>query len=319
MQLDKETIKISQIFHPGQLEAREALKNKQVKFVYYTNAETALKIINNQELWFRNATVMNDYSEISYGLDLIARVFSGNEGERFRFAVDAIFPNTILAVGKLLGAWESDWRLETYLACVSVHEPFEDEIGRLSMWRAYGDTALVVNSNPMAEVTDELGVFSFPVSYFSEDGFRQHLCEITEQISINQSYLQDLGQETLINCIHRMLFRIAIASKHPGFAEEKEWRLYYRPNEQKSQMMSADVCTLGGVPPRVFKLNLAAEAYRDQFETDMPNLLEKLIIGPASFPYMRHQAFTEALTKRGLKDAAKKVVISSIPLRNNQG
>lgn len=319
MQLDKETIKISQIFHPGQLKAREALTKKQVKFVYYTNAETALKIIDNQELWFRNATVMNDYSEISYGLNLIRRVFSGNKGERFKTAVDVIFPATIEQVGNLLNTWESDWRFETYLACVSIHEPFEDAFGRLSMWRAYGDTALVVNSKPMASVTDELGVFSFPVNYFSEDDFRQHLDEITDQILINRFYLQDLGQKSLITLIHRMLFRIAISTKHPGFAEEREWRLCYRPNEQKSQMMSADVCTLGGVPQRVFKLNLAAEAYRDQFETDMPNLLEKLIIGPASFPYMRHQAFTEALTKRGLKDAAKKVVISSIPLRNSQG
>ena len=40
--------------------------------------------------------------------------------------------------------------------------------------------------------------------------------------------------ETLVTYIHNMLFGIVIASKHPGFEEEKEWRLFVSsaPNER---------------------------------------------------------------------------------------
>lgn len=155
-------------------------------------------MIRNQELWFRNATVMNDFSEISYGLGLIRAVFSGSEGERFREAVEDIFPGTIEKADALLSEWERDWELETYLACVSIHNPDEDQRGRLSMWRAYGDTALVVNITPMTAITDLLAVFSVPVRYFSEENFTAHLSEITDAILVNRKYLQGLGQDVLV-------------------------------------------------------------------------------------------------------------------------
>ena len=77
MDSDEAMIKFNQIFQPGLIEESLAVVNEKKRFVYYTSADTAMKVLRNQELWFRNATVMNDYSEISYGLGLIGSVFSG--------------------------------------------------------------------------------------------------------------------------------------------------------------------------------------------------------------------------------------------------
>lgn len=315
MELDEATMKLAQIFKPGLLEEIKAVVDEQKRFVYYTSADTAMKVLRNQELWFRNTTVMNDFSEITYGLGLIQKVFSGPEGKRFREVVEDIFPGTINKAGKLLSGWELDWKFETYIACVSIHNPEEDRRGRLSMWRAYGDTALVVNNTPMTATTDLLAVFSIPVLYISEVGLAEHLSNITDAILINRKYLQDLGQDKLVSYIHSMLFRLAIASKHPGFEEEKEWRLYYRPTERESPAMTEEIVVLGGVPQKIFKLRLANEPGIGLYGANIQSLLERIIIGPTEFPYVSYKAFVAVLDGLEVTDADSKVVVSDIPLR----
>lgn len=315
MELDEAALKFNEIFNPGLIEQSVAVAAEGKRFVYYTSADTAMKVLCNQELWFRNAIVMNDFSEISYGLELIRSVFSGPEGKRFRDAVEDIFNGTIEKADELLSGWESDWRLETYIACVSLHDPKEDTRGRLSMWRAYGDTALVVNNTPMTAVTDLLAVFSVPVLYLSEDELTEYLSGITNSILINRSYLKGLGQDILVSYIHQMLFRFAIATKHPGFSEEKEWRLYYRPSERNSPGMRKETVVLNGVPQSVYKLRLADEPENGLHGADIPSLLDRIIVGPNEFPYVSYRAFVDVLDELGVEDATRKVVVSDIPLR----
>lgn len=133
MNLDERTFKFHQIFNPGLVGKISKIYLKNKKFVYYTSADTAMKIIRNREIWFRNTNTMNDFSEISYGIELIRSVMSGPEGERFRDAVESIFEGTIQKADELLAGWERDWRLETFIACVSRHKKSEDMRGRLSM------------------------------------------------------------------------------------------------------------------------------------------------------------------------------------------
>jgi hypothetical protein len=315
VELDGVDLKYNQIFCPGLLEEVMSVANEQKRFVYYTSAETAMKVLQNQELWFRNATVMNDYSEISYGLDLIRTVFNGDEGKRFREAIEDIFPGTMQKAEELHLGWARDWLLETYIACVSVHSPEEDRRGRLSMWRAYGNTALVVNNRPMIAVTDLLAVYSMPVLYLSLDELTGHLAKITNAVLIDRKYLQELGQETLVVYVHNMLFRFAIATKHPGFEEEREWRLYYRPTEAVSPGMTEEIVVLNGIPQKVFKLGLEDAPEKGLHGADIPSLIDRIIIGPTAYPYVSHQAFTGVLKGLGVQDAGAKVIVSDIPLR----
>lgn len=315
MDVDEAIVKYHEIFNPGLIEETRSIATENKRFVYYTSADTALSVIRNQELWFRNVTVMNDFSEISYGLDLIRAVFSGSEGERFREAVEDIFSGTIQKADRLLSSWENDWRFETYIACVSVHNPREDSRGRLSMWRAYGNTALVVKNTPMMATTDLLGVYSFPVLYLSEEELTGYLGNVTDEILINRRYLRGLGQERLVSYIHNMLFRFAIATKHPGFEEEKEWRLYYRPTEVESLAMKSEIVVLNGVPQKVFKLQLENSPEKGLHGADIPSLLDRIIIGPTQFPYVSYKAFVDVLEGVGVEDAAQKVKLSDIPLR----
>ncbi|MBO9436307.1 DUF2971 domain-containing protein [Ruegeria sp. R13_0] len=315
MEVDEGTQKFLQIFQPGYLEKMSEVAETGQRFAYYTNADTALKILRNQELWFRNATVLNDFSEISYGIELMHSTLSGPSGQRFEESVEDIFKGTIELVNERLKGWVDDWQLETYIACISEHDDSEDRSGRLSMWRAYGDTALVINNTPLMAVTDLLGVYSTPVEYLSLDEYQTRLDRITDCFLINRRYLQSLGQPTIVEYIHHMLFLSAISTKHPGFSEEKEWRLFYRPNEQKSAAMVERIEVLGGVPQIVFSLPLKNEPEQGLFSADIPTLLDRVIIGPTEYPYVSERAFVRVLEEVGVSDVSNKVVPSDIPLR----
>ena len=315
LDIDEETLKFNEIFIPGLIEESLQVLNDKRRFAYYTSASTAMKLIEHKELWFRNASVMNDFSEIRYGLNLIQKTFSGPLGARFRESVDDIFDGTVAQVENLLVDWIPDWEFETYIACVSAHDNSEDRSGRLSMWRAYGDTAIVVNNTPMMAITDRLSVYSMPVMYLSQQGYEARLSKITDSILVNRRYLQGLGQEKLVAFINQMLFHTAIATKHPGFSEEKEWRLYYRPNSEKSTVMEPRTVLIGNTPQIVYVLPLRHDPDNGLFGADIPSLLDRLIIGPTEFPYVSMQAFKSALTRANVVDVDSKVVVSDIPLR----
>lgn len=315
MEFDDKTRKYYEIFQPIALEQIISVMHENKRFAYYTSADTAKKVLENKELWFRNSTVMNDFSEISYGLDLIHDTFSGSAGAHFRETVNKVFEGTIESVEKLLEAWKWDWEFETYIACISIHDESEDKNGRLSMWRAYGDTAIVVKNTPMLATTDLLGVYSVPVMYVSRIQYEERLNKITTAIRANQNYLVKLGQETLVSYIHNMLFHTAIGSKHPGFAEEKEWRLYYRPNEKGSPAMVEHTVILGGVPQIIYALPLKNEPEQGLHEADIPNFLDRIIIGPTEHPYISVKAFKKVLEKLKVQNIENKVFASDIPLR----
>lgn len=309
------TAKFLKIFQPGYAEKLEKVEASNCRFAYYTSADTALKVIRNGELWFRNSSAMNDFSEISYGLRLVQSTISGPDGQQFREAVEDIFKGTIVQVSERLNGWKGDWKFETYIACISEHDASEDRSGRLSMWRAYGDTALVINNTPLLAGTVQLGVFSVPVKYLSNGEYQTHLNGITNEVLRNRAYLLSLGQETLVGYIQHMLFHTAVATKHPGFSEEKEWRLFYRPNEQNSEVMKKRVEVLGGVPQVIYALPLKNDPQLGLHGAAIPSLLDLIIVGLTEHPYLSVQAFRHVLEQAKVENFRDKVVSSDIPLR----
>lgn len=310
-----EAKKFNDIFVPGLMERIQRVQTEKQRFAYYTSADTAIKIIRLSELWLRNATAMNDFTEVSYGLEFVRSAIYDEDGEFFRSSVEDIFPGTISKVVEQLNGWVADWQHETYLACISEHDESEDVNGRLSMWRAYGNTALVINSAPMTNETDRSAVYSLPVFYLSSDGFWKRIKQITEKILIDRKYLIGLGQDTLVAYIKHMFFITAIATKHPGFSEEREWRIYYRPNEKKGSIMKKLVAVVGGTPQIIYVLPLSNDPENGLNGADIPNLLDRVIIGPTQFPYISSMAFAHEIAAHGIENSFERIRVSDIPLR----
>ena len=305
------------IFQPGYQESISELTSENGRLAYYTDADTALKIISNGEVWLRNATVMNDFSEIAYGLELTMRALSGRAGKAFERAADEIFPGAMATAKDLIGRLQNDWRFETYITCVSRHKSAEDQTGRLSMWRAYGDTALVVRNTPMSASTDDLGVYSIPVNYFTPRDCEDRLEKVTEAIRDSQHFLRQHGKDTFINHIVWMVSLSAIATKHPSFAEEEEWRIYFRPAEQPDTILEKRAVVIAGIPQEIWVLPLRHDPEHGLHFADISSLLDRIIIGPTAHPYVSYRAFVTALRNAGVNDAEKRVMVSDIPLRRN--
>ena len=274
-----------------------------------------MKIIRNKEIWLRNATVMNDFSEIGYGLTLARNGLASPAGKKFYTEVESVFPDFQAKIEDQICESEMHWRFETYLSCLSLHQPSEDQNGRLSMWRAYGEVAFIMNNTPFVAETDKLGVYSTPVHYLDQGDFDEQMLLAIRKISANVDHLRKSGRDAITNDILAWIFQSAIGVKHPGFLEESEWRIYFRTTGDEHPVLTKRVENVRGIPQPIWAIPLKHDPDSGLFGADIPNLLDRMIIGPTAYPYVSYKAFTELLSTAGVDDAESKVVVSDIPLR----
>ena len=308
------------IFHPRHLPDLQRVSTGDARFVHYTTAETAFKIFTNSELWLRNVTLMNDYSEIDYGVDLIRQWLQLEKSVAFWNILEKFHLGSKQQIIDTVESWITDWRHETYILCISEHLASEDLTGRLSMWRAYGNIALVIKSTPMAASTDRLGAYSIPVTYWRQGEFNSEMDRITTELEKFFVAGHKFSENQIPSWVHQFFFNVAIGSKHPGFHEEKEWRVYFRPNEpndERSNAIQSDIVVIGGVPQIVWKLPLRNAPEEGLYSAHLDHLLDRVIIGPCDFPFISAQAMRKKLHSVGVSEPEKRVVISDLPLRTS--
>src|ERR1700723_2690452 len=133
--------KISRIFLQHSYDRRDGLPPNQ-RFVHYTDANAALSIIKSRSMWMRNATVMNDFSELRHGLGMLNSALFPEDSPRYRRFNEACRTCHPDAFGDAIKAFNEQWSTVSanlYICSISEHRPDENDHGRLSMWRAYGN------------------------------------------------------------------------------------------------------------------------------------------------------------------------------------
>jgi hypothetical protein len=293
--------------------------------VHYSSADAAIKMITNREVWMRRATCMNDFSEIDYGLwCLRIGLFQTPAGKRLRQVLEESFSGLF---DEIVQYFVRDWRppfLEnTYLTCLSEHRsPREDELGRLSMWRAYGGStgvAVVMTPTPFLTESHALRAYASPVGYFAPPEFHRRFADVVSRIDAEQSFLRGIGRDAVWTRLFNMFLFAATCTKHPGFHEELEWRVTHNPDLHVSPHLTKSIETIRGVPQPVYKIalrNIPAEIPTERLDgVAIPQLVERVIIGPTQHPTIIREAIVMKLEEAGVSDASKRVVISDIPLR----
>ncbi|TBA26007.1 DUF2971 domain-containing protein [Rhizobium ruizarguesonis] len=290
----------------------EKIRTARNRFVHYTSAETAYKIIENKEIWLRNAAVMNDFSEISYGIDCLSAARAGPAGIAFTNALNSIDPSIVTTVDDLFQKWQPYFQNDTFLASFAVHENDEDEIGRLSMWRAYGNVAIVLKGDVFTNPgpVPISGVTASPVAYFTAKEAESALWRMAAAIAANAGQLRLMKREFIVNSLHSALRFSILANKHPGFREEREWRIMHSPSHDPSPMQRLPV-TIAGVPQQICKFKFPGQFGDKQFV----EAIDRVIIGPAQHANVMRAAFQNLLASNGVSDALNRVAVSNIPLR----
>lgn len=304
-------------------EAYEFEKASSARFVHYTSADAALKIISQKRLWMRSASCMTDYREVQHGFAILQRFFH-DEAKRksFTHAVDEYVPG---AADEAIYRFDQWWKLgtfqfKTYIASVSKHEVEEDIHGRLSMWRTFGANAarvgIVLNVPAQSRGAEAMKLIFSPVAYFKDNEAERLVSEVITNIKTNGEFLKTINQQEMIGWIFTMLLIGVTCVKHEGFKEEKEWRVVHCPQVYHSPLISSSTETVGGVPQFVYKLPLDKSVDPILEDLDFAKLFDRLIIGPSPYPAAMFDAFVEVLSRVGVAEAAKKVFVSGIPIRS---
>jgi hypothetical protein len=300
--------------------AREAHEGG-ARFVHYTSAEAALSIIKSKRLWMRNTTCMADFREVQHGYDILWRLFHDEQKrEAFKAALDVCAPGAADEAIKIFDQWWQTIRFSTFIASLSEHLDNEDFHGRLSMWRAFGNSgaprvAAVIRIPKFSGGAIALNLIFSPVAYFTEAQTHDEIKRVICNITANVDFLKTIDRQTIVANVFTMLLAGVTCLKHEGFAEEREWRAIYSPLRSPSPFVESSTKVVSGVPQIIHKIPMDATVSPVLAELDLAKMFDRLIIGPSQYSWPMCEAFTQALKAAGVADAEKRVFISDIPIR----
>tara|TARA_R110002033_G_scaffold7991_3_gene28112 strand:+ start:120 stop:1142 length:1023 start_codon:yes stop_codon:yes gene_type:complete len=315
------------------------IKNENRSFVHYTSTEAALSIIHNREIWLRNSGVMNDYSEMAHGEACLRFCLYENSD------VASYCKEVLNKVQGGLHDRAVKWFIETahmrrsytYLLSISEHGSQtlskgvvdeESDYGRLSMWRAYGNSGgvgLIFNHDALTNPTDVLNVYSSPVFYGNPDAFAHEFSKMLSFIEQNVEQVKQIAPETFWVNLTTFMHFSSLSCKHPGFAEEREWRITYSADPANehvddkvfnaSSKIKREFRTINSIPQRIYKIPFVDYPDQGVSGITLPDILERLVIGPTQYPLVVHDAMYIALRRAGFDPKAIQIAVSQIPLR----
>lgn len=325
--MDQTDFLLREIFYPHESFRRTNLLNNGRKLVHYTSADNAIKIIANQTIWMRNVRVMNDFMEVDHGMTLIMRSLHApvdSQTEEGIRALVRILNDIHAGVGdevvNLFQQWYPTIRNRTHVTCLSEHDPIkEGEHGRLSMWRSYSSNqvgvALVINPLPFYAVSDALGAFSSPVFYADDASLKAILMHTVANVQARRDLVAQTDRDTVKGHLFMLLRSIAHCTKHPGFAEEQEWRVMHTAGLDAPGALYSEVETVAGIPQPVLKIPLRNDPAKGIAGITIPEILERVIIGPTQHPEVIADALAHEMAKANIADPYGKVTRCTIPLR----
>lgn len=313
---------LGELFFDYNFQRRNAVTQREnPAFVHYTSASTAVSIIENNEVWLRNALVMNDYSEIKHGEQCLGYAWRDPEtNQRLKTILGRLDSELYDRLAKALDDTQTSRLSETFIMSLSEHGDaagVEDQFGRLSMWRAYGgneNVALVFNTVPFFAESNSTGISFSPVLYRDVDQFHSHeFKDFLDRIEDNIDFLSSIPSDALLRWFYGALMASVLSIKHPGFAEEREWRLiHFGPVDGA---LRSEIKVAGGIPQEVRILKLENRPDKGLFGATIPEVLERIIVGPTMFPQTIGSALVRKLQETGVDNAGHRVTVSGIPLR----
>lgn len=313
---------LEQVFRPTYRKRIESIDTAYDKFIYCTSATTGLEILKKQEIWMRSVSCMNDYREIEYGVSLFQMAFRDcNRRSRFEeilkicmgtdYTIERMMNELVIGRGYL--------RNTVFITCVSEMEKRENadaydkenKLGRLSMWRAYGrDTGVALVLKSKALFSNKFsGLNISPVEYLTQEEFTRKIDEILENVESHRPELTNVPLDVLGRYFVETILFAIISIKHPGFEEEREWRIVLHV-PQVPGFLKKDSESIDGTPQTIYKIPLAGDMI------SIPKLVDHVIIGPTYYPDTIKNVFIDELDHIGFRAADERVIASNIPLRS---
>jgi len=232
-----------EIFFPAAVKKwKEFHENKNLCFSHYTSAEALYSILENKEFWLRDVRDMNDTQEIQHGYELIKDIIQREDVHNKICKTFSVYRAGDAAKKALNDFCKGKYfSKKVFVACFSEHN-LKDDHGRLSMWKGYGKRGTGVAVIPDKTIMNEkttLPVSLSNVEYIKDtDKIEKHIEMIIKNVCNKRQELLKISQEIpekefaseIYGYLISALIYGSICIKHPGFEEEKEWRVVYIPD-----------------------------------------------------------------------------------------
>jgi len=299
----------------------EQFFNKKPYLAHYTSIEVLEQILLNDEVWFSNPLFMNDKEELKFGIINGAQKFK--DSDRIKTALGSPERHAIFvsALDHYVIDFDDKHLLDTYVFSLSEHDR-DDEDGRLSMWRGYGQNgngaAIVLDMSKLDVVLDSPLIIS-KVVYGSFDDrmewFDKAASTVAEIISKHE-FPDELIYQSAWALFERLKL-FSLFTKHSGFEEEREWRIVYLSDrDQKNKLRPMLNYHNGprGVEPKLrFKVVPNNGITSSDFSFD--KIISSIILGPTTksiLAFRSVERMFELIGKSELKDRLRS---STIPFR----
>jgi hypothetical protein len=222
---------------------------------HYTDLNAASFVVASGNVWLTDARYCNDRREIDISVSLIQKVFqdilgqqriNGPQGHNI-----TLFSPEVNDLGNALAGYLNN--LATFTAYVCCFCAAKGNLARpqdiLSQWRGYGSNGrgacvsfnagsieFIINQNPIPSRSVRTSMLPNRNQRLNGLLFEPVLYDITNQETLINRLVYDVvddarNNKRYINQQHLIdaLLMITPLMKHPGFSEEKEWRLVCLP------------------------------------------------------------------------------------------
>ena len=316
--IDPADLNAHRIFNAETMQRFLGVQQQNVRFCHYTSAEVAFSIFKNKQIWLRRPQLMNDFQELEWGFSCLVHAWTSEVGLGLQGELNTMFPGSAKRTAEYFDSVQPLIRARTYMTCISEHDNDEDELGRLSMWRAYGGNAgvaVVLNPAVFASTTDALNTYTYPVSYHTPKDVVDRFSRVLARVIEDRAFLIEQGESFVSGYLNELFLNVVLATKHPGFREEREWRVIHTEHHGRSEHLIYEHAVVRGMPQQLVKLPLKNIPEEGLVGLDASELIDRIIIGPNEFALEIRSVLLDLLEASNVPDALQKVWISNIPVR----
>jgi hypothetical protein len=288
---------------------------------HYTSIPVLEAILRNKEVWLSNPLYMNDHEEVRFGISEGVSAFVSSA--KIEAACSTKPRHEILR--ERFQSWyqkfDREHVIDTFVFCLSEHER-NDNDGVLSMWRGYGGNgngaAIVFDAGNLV-AREETPIIIDKVVYASTEMRRRwisrkidHFAQLLQTASIPDDKLHIPAF-----AFFERIKLFALFTKHPGFQEEREWRVAYLPDRDGAHALTSMIdYWIGprGIEPKL-KFRIAPIPGLTQDDLSLSKLVERIILGPTvSNPLARISV--AKMVERVSPELKDRIVGSMIPFRS---
>lgn len=297
----------------------DLLKNRPL-LAHYTSTEVAESIIREETIWMSHPYYMNDTDEMNAGINIATEMIFNDTKIAHCCQHDNLHDAFRNRYAMSLKALDNEL-LDVYVFCLTEHDS-EDYDGQLSMWRGYGGygkgVALVFNSS-FADESGNSPLILSRVEYMTYEERKiyiqsmiENMCQVISNMALDAQSVQ-LAAEFLF----RMCVLKSMTTKHSGFKEEREWRIFRMPYDENADMIDLYIdyhIGMNGIEPKL-KLPIKPLPSDPEASWNFASILDRIIIGPSVSSPLAEESFKRMLVKREKAALTDRVFISQIPLR----